>query len=86
MIEKFADSSFADAMSRRADVKFELGREQLADEKVDEAIATWNSILTELEDYRLADNVMYEVTFALRGQKKHDQAKGEYYSVGFKAC
>ena len=76
VIEKFADSSFAkDAMGRRADVKFELGREQLADEKVDEAIATWNSILTELEDYRLADNVMYEVAFALRGQKKHDQAK-----------
>ena len=75
VIDKYTDSSFAkDAVGRRADVKFEKGRKQLADKKTDEAIATWNSILTELEDYRLAHAVLYEVAFALRSQNKHEEA------------
>ena len=66
VIDNYADSKFAkDAVGRRADVKFEKGRKQLADQQVDEAIVTWRSILTELEDYRLAHAVLYEVAFAL---------------------
>ena len=76
VIDNYADSEFAkDAVGRRADVKFEKGRKQLADQQVDEAIVTWNSILTELEDYRLAHAVLYEVAFALRSQDKHDEAR-----------
>ncbi|MEC9096582.1 MAG: tetratricopeptide repeat protein, partial [Planctomycetota bacterium] len=76
VIDNYADSEFAkDAIGRRADVKFEKGRKQLEDEQVDEAIETWNSILAELEDYRLAHAVLYEVAFALRSQNKHDEAR-----------
>ena len=76
MIDNYADSEFAkDAIGRRADVKFEKGRKQLEDEQVDEAIEAWNSILAELEDYRLAHAVLYEVAFALRSQNKHDEAR-----------
>ena len=76
VIDKYADTSFAkQSVGRRADVKFEKGRKQLADKQVDEAIATWNSILTEVEDYRLAHAVLYEVAFALRSQDKHEQAR-----------
>ena len=75
VIDKYSDSAFAkDAVGRRADVKFEKGRKQLADKKIEEAIATWDSILAELEDYRLAHAVLYEIAFALRSQEKHEEA------------
>tara|TARA_B100000945_G_scaffold318509_1_gene323492 strand:- start:301 stop:3090 length:2790 start_codon:yes stop_codon:yes gene_type:complete len=79
VIEKYADSTYAkDAVARRADVKFEKGRNQLADKQVDQAIATWKSILDELEDYRLAHAVLYEVAFALRSLDKHDEARAVF--------
>ena len=76
VIDNYPDSEFAkDAIGRRADVKFEKGRKQLEDKQVAEAIETWNSILAELEDYRLAHAVLYEVAFALRSQNQHDEAR-----------
>ncbi len=76
VIDKYADTAFAkDAVERRADVRFEKGRKQLADKQADQAIATWNSILAELDDYHLAHAVLYEVAFALRSQDKHEEAR-----------
>ena len=76
VIEKFPETPFAkNAVVRRADVKFQKGRKQQADKQVAEAIATWNSILAELEDYHLADQVLYEIAFARRSQDKHDEAR-----------
>ena len=78
VIEKFADSILRMPWANRADVKFELDANNLLMKKSMKRSPPEFDF--ELEDYRLTDNVMYEVAFALRGRKNMIRQS----SVGFK--